>query len=340
MKKIFSLLCAAVVALSASALTPVRSTATTQDIFRHTVQARVLSNKADFKSKVVATTATIAVTNITATTADVAINPSDNATYYWDIMDAESYDEIQNGAYAENGFADIAAYFSAYLPYMVQQYIAQGYTATIADLLSSGPDGYSYDGLDPNTEYVVFAMLADATTGACQAPFATYRFSTPDVEPSTNVITMTYNANRGTLSITTTNNDPYFFIFETMDEYNEWQTDLTPASIYDEVDTWIYSTDQYGLTSYFVYSGNQTINVSEFWNTFMSDEPMESGAYIAFAAPYAGLLNGDIAYCQFNYAATALENVEATTASKRLVNGQLIIEKDGVRYNALGTVIK
>lgn len=36
-----------------------------------------------------------------------------------------------------------------------------------------------------------------------------------------------------------------------------------------------------------------------------------------------------------------LENAEAeTVATKRIVNGQLVIEKNGVKYNAVGTVVK
>ena len=39
--------------------------------------------------------------------------------------------------------------------------------------------------------------------------------------------------------------------------------------------------------------------------------------------------------------ATALENtVVENSAVKRIVNGQVIIERDGVRYNVIGQVIK
>lgn len=304
MKKIFSLLCVAVVALSASAFTPVVRTDATVEKGAHlkVLAPKAIAHKANKPAApaTFAATANISITNLTATTATVTVTPADANTYYWDIMPAEDFDGLQSGEYAPT-YADVAAYFSAYIPYQAEQYAMFGYT--IADFLSSGVDTYDYEGLTPNTTYVAFAMLANATTGACQAPFVTERFTTPNVAASNNTITMAYNAANNSINITTTNNDPYFFIFETQEEYDMYQRDFSQASLADEVGEWITTANQFSMTSYFIYNGNQTINVNDFWTTYLSDEDLETGNYVAFAAPYAGAINGNIAYTQFQYTA-------------------------------------
>lgn len=52
--------------------------------------------------------------------------------------------------------------------------------------------------------------------------------------------------------------------------------------------------------------------------------------------------NGKVVRCRLGSGADGLEDLEGNNAriSKRLIDGRLIIERNGVRYNALGTVVK
>ena len=104
-------------------------------------------------------TFSISVTEISSTSANVAVTPSNNDTYYFDIVDKAFYDSYSNKA-------DLAADYVAYLQETAAEYAALGYDVTLADLLSSGNDSYYFDGiLDPNTDYyaVAFGISANGT---------------------------------------------------------------------------------------------------------------------------------------------------------------------------------
>lgn len=156
----------------------------------------------------------------------------------------------------------------------------------------------------------------------------------PKVVPqSDNQITLAY-AN-GIVSINTTNNDNYFFTVESKEEYDSYQSDLTQASVDDEISGWIATYAYYGYLAYVTYSGNQSFTFVDLFNS-----APEAGDYVALAA---GMTNeGDMTtagvYALFTYnVGDAVENVEAEIkAVKRLVNGELMIERNGEMFNVQG----
>ena len=104
-------------------------------------------------------TFSISVTDISSTSANVTVTPSNNDTYYFDVVDKEFYDSYSNKA-------DIATDYVAYLKEIVAEYTSYGYDISLSDLLSSGSDTYYFDGnLDPNTDYyaVAFGVSANGT---------------------------------------------------------------------------------------------------------------------------------------------------------------------------------
>jgi len=96
-----------------------------------------------------------------------------------------------------------------------------------------------------------------------------------------------------------------------------------------------------------------TVSVFDMYDTYHSNEastgyvlfPEVDGTYdvLGVGANYKG--SYEIHPISFDgqipgFPETALEQVEASSAKKELIDGQLIILKDGIRYNALGVVIR
>ena len=108
----------------------------------------------------------VSVTRVTATGALVNVTPSNNDTYYFDVIEKSAIDEFGSPL-------DFA------LDYIVKlKNTCEAYGYTLAEALSSGPDEMSYDGfLSPNTEYYAFAFGATAncsiTTEVVTVPFTT-----------------------------------------------------------------------------------------------------------------------------------------------------------------------
>ena len=108
----------------------------------------------------------VSVSQVTATGALVSVTPSNNDTYYFDVIEKSAIDEFG----APIDFA---------LDYIVKlKNTCEAYGTTLADALSSGTDSFSYDGyLTPNTEYYAFAFGATAdccvNTSVVLVPFKT-----------------------------------------------------------------------------------------------------------------------------------------------------------------------
>lgn len=115
----------------------------------------------------------VSVTRVTANGALVNVTPSNNDTYYFDVIEKSAIDEFGSPL-------DFA------LDYIVKlKNTCEAYGYTLADALSSGSDEMSYDGfLSPNTEYYAFAFGATAdcaiTTEVVTVPFKTSELEKSD----------------------------------------------------------------------------------------------------------------------------------------------------------------
>lgn len=114
----------------------------------------------------------IAIDNITATSATVAVTPSNKeATYFWEIYETseiEGTDDAAICARIKEG-NDATIEFYAYKD------------LTIGDLLSKGMDAYTYDNLYPNRDYTIVAV-AMGTLGTTNGVVAKQSFKTLDIE--------------------------------------------------------------------------------------------------------------------------------------------------------------
>ena len=94
----------------------------------------------------------ILVENITATSADITVTPTDTAAYYyWTVYYAESVKEAGDslGAYlAEN---------------LKAQYGSYDWDVVTAYIMSQGEENYSFSGLPSETELAVVAIYLDST---------------------------------------------------------------------------------------------------------------------------------------------------------------------------------
>jgi len=181
-----------------------------------------------------------------------------------------------------------------------------------------------------NGSYTITATFVDANG-------ATWNVSAAWVV-SENVISMNYTAADRVLNVTTTNSDSYFFYIETQASYDAYQTSLDQAALNDEADGMIELYAYFEALDEVVFTGNQQISIEEYLDTRAATDD-----YIALAAPISGeKRNGATVYLQFHFDyPEAIENTaDGVKAVKELRNGQLIIIKNGVEFNAQGAVLK
>ncbi len=217
---------------------------------------------------------------------DVTVTPSDNEVlYYFDILSVAEAEEYYGGDY-EAFMADLIAYYKAY-----------GYTIDelIAGIASQGVDTYLFEGMDANTEYVIFAMALDEQ-GNVISDVATKNVTTENVAPSENVITLNVDAKTKTsvtVSTTTTNEDPYFlgiepaFYFDGMTDeeimetiiaeygdYIEWSTEYGDVNALELID--LEPGTEYLLMAFGVQSGTATTGlVKQLVSTEAGTNPAE-----------------------------------------------------------------
>ncbi len=116
------------------------------------------------------------------------------------------------------------------------------------------------------------------------------------------------------------------------------------AGVYSITDTYTTGTVSYGYIDGYIYgsfagiqnaSGQITIPL---WLLFDGTVTVYDNGVITVNAINT---KGSQIECQLGQWPEGVENTEAeVVATKRIVNGQLVIEKNGVKYNAVGTVVK
>lgn len=279
--------------------------------------------------------ATIEVSDISATEATVSITPADETqAYYYEVLDEETFAEYPTAA-------TLSAALKESFDYYIELYAQYGYELSYSDFASTGADSYTFTGLTPGSKYTVAAYAMSTTTGLATSELLTKEFSTVEGVDSDNEISLSY-AN-GVITITTNNDDPYFMIMETKAEYDSYEDDLSDDSLLDEIKSWLALTDSYGYTQYFTNSGNQTLDVNEFWTTYFSEDDMTEDQYILLVAPYAGYINGAVKYILFDYTVDGITNVKVydnLSDAKLIKNGQVVIRHNNKLFNTKGIQVK
>ena len=116
------------------------------------------------------------------------------------------------------------------------------------------------------------------------------------------------------------------------------------AGVYSITDTYTTGTVSYGYIDGYIYgsfagfiNSNDQISIP-LWLLFNGTVTVYDNGVITVNAINT---KGSQIECQLGQWPEGVENTEAeVVATKRIVNGQLVIEKNGVKYNAVGTVVK
>lgn len=283
---------------------------------------------------------TITVGEVTATTADITVTPKDAAApYFWNIFEKEAI-EAEFGTSYDSVASYLCEYYEEAYEELLDQYGAsmleqQGITdlASLLELnglLVTGVDNYSYEGLSPETTYLVVAFSFDATTNRPSSAVATAEFTTLELPRSANRLTIAVNPTTYMATVTATNNDPYFFICEPTADYLKYNPDYTEASVAKSIDDWVASFQAYGITltqlqGMCYFTGNQNIDIVTMFMTAEDGTPIY-GEYIAYAAPYNGGVNGTAVSTIFNYGNAAVAPAAHRLPSKKIAEAPAFFE--------------
>lgn len=275
----------------------------------------------------------ITVTELTPVSATVNVTPANKkATYYFNIMTA---DELSNFKDVNDLAESYCLKFDETISYYEETF---GSILTYRSFLFDGPSVFSYGDLTPNTDYYVVCYGFDADTALPTTELFTLPFKTGDASFSDNDISMTYSGDE--IHITTTNDDPYFFIFELVEEYQGFVPDYSESSLKEEINNWMELVTNYGMEDRLIHQGDKTINLPEFWSTYLSQEPMYENEYIAIVGGYNVIVNTVPKYLIFHYGEedgiTNLRIVSEDTCRKILENGRVTLRQGHRTYNTQG----
>lgn len=339
MKKFFSLFAAALMVLSASA-TPVKMAKADKASALKQV-TRLVEHKAAVKHAPAAAqdvNFTISITDITSDGCQITITPSDlNALYYYSVCKKSLYDGVVAGQYAAQGIATLADLNNYFVDNNMYGVDAETYLSYF------GYEGVTDDdwseSLDADTEFAVIVSAVNADW-ECVEPSVAATFKTSAKEPV--VVTDTVNVHF----------EPYYneegkggwtdYVAE--DGWWQYQGQTADESLYVSLSP--VETDK--------VAGTYTIEDMDQDYTMIVD--MEEEQVYGFESitivvevknhiitiRATGVCENGIYYIMtFDpIAESAVENVEAVVkAVKTVKNGQLVIIKNGVEYNALGATL-
>ncbi len=186
----------------------------------------------------------IIVENITTAGADVTVVPSDEtALYYFDKVTKAEYDGYKG---------DNAAFMKAMIENLRAFCKESG--NSLASAVSVGDDFHSYNGdLIPGTEYYIFAFALDAKLNP-NSNLTLEAFTTEEVQASTN--TFHVSVNGGEITVTPSNNDPYFWDMMPTEECQG----VSDSDLMNELVSYY---QQMGYLDYYIVNGVDSFDYSQ-----------------------------------------------------------------------------
>ena len=202
----------------------------------------------------------ITVSDITSSGATVSVVPSDETViYYFDKVPQATYKAYKN----DNEF--MKAMIEA-----LRSYVSES-GGSLFTAISVGEAEHIYTNeLIPDTDYYIFAFALDSKLNP-NSKLTLKPFTTAAAKSSTN--TFSIKVNGGVITVTPSNNDPYFWSVEASELY-EGESD---QFIMEDL---ISYYDSEGYLSYYVVSGTDSFDYS----TLMSN----GASYTVYAFGYEG----------------------------------------------------
>lgn len=268
-----------------------------------------------------AATFDITVSNVQASSFSCKVVPSDlNATYYYTYIEKAYVEGVTDEQLVSDLLiAELDAIIELYKEYM-------GMTYTYADLLYQGVDEYDYTGLTANTEYLIVAAYIDVN-GKASGSVVKQTFKTSSIVMSD--LTFQFDVtSEGVTVIPSNEKDPWDYCFISESEFAEYYNNDADALAQD---MYAYYGEEYAAP------GEYTFTYAE-----LLEAEYQPGTYVLVVWGANGGVNSKVATCTFELGASqGVEQVATkTNAVKQVVDGQLVIMKNGVKYNAIGSVIK
>lgn len=286
---------------------------------------------------------TISVSDITSSSAVITVTPSkEGATFYWSLVKASEIEGLSDADIAKN---IIVAEIEAGIEY----YTEQGYTGlTIEDFLLDKEDSYTYKSLAAGTDYVVVAAYLDAD-GNLMSEVTKKEFKTADpADPSGATLSIAVSnigETNATIVVTPSVEGATFYwsVVLASDIVGMSDADIAKNVIVAEMDDAIA---YYGDMGYDLTYSDLLVDKEDSYTY----SKLTAGTEYVVVAAYMdanGNLQGEVFKSEFSTsggehgADQGIENTNAVeTATKRLVNGQILIEKNGKTYNVNGAIVK
>ena len=258
----------------------------------------------------------INVTGITSNGATVTVTPSNNDTYYFDVIEKDYLDAYSSEA---QFLADYVAEIKDY----IDELNAYGYGITFADFISYGKDTYTYEPgeLDPNTEYYAFAFglseSGEITSGMTKKEFKTLSSggntgggaSTSNNTFKVNVTDITSTG--ALVSVTPSNYDTYYFdviekeIYDMYTDKSEFAADYM-TEIAEACATYGYSIADV------LSSGSDAYSFEGYL------DPNTAYYAVAFGVSTSGAVTTDVAATAFTTLSSDGGNTGGSTGDKNL----------------------
>ncbi len=243
----------------------------------------------------------------TDSTCDVEVTPSNTGCfYYFDLASKADIDTWGTDT-------EIIASVIASLKETVASYQTAGYDITLADLLSIGPDSYTFKSLSPETDYEVYAFAlteeGEPLTGLTRQAVRTKSFVVTD--NCTFGISFS-NVSATAFDISVQPSDPatrYYIGVCTKKLYDE----NTPASI---ADAFIEMENGYKIDwagNEYIWTGNVTVNSKT--DLFTSMDPETDYVTVVFGISTEGVRTTEVA--------SAVQKTAAPQASSMTIGMQV-----------------
>lgn len=251
-------------------------------------------------------TFSLGISDVTATSAKLVVTPSkDGATYYYDLLGKEAFDNMSN--------VGIQAFFDAEVDRRIEAYSLTR-EEVLEKMLSKGQESFEFKSLEPMTDYYVVVFGVDAS-GKADRNLVHFEFSTEAVSPSANILVIDVKE--------IYDNGADYVITPTV-EADEYAFDIWSKSLVDEL-------GNSGTIKYFIEYNDFMMPYLTTSGTYEFDNATEGSVWqpnrdyyvVAFGysngEPTTGLFKqhfrttgGDPATCSFTIEAQDIKSTKAT----------------------------